>query len=164
MPLGQATPNEANEGEGEVEIPSIRTSTPAKALEELTLGEKEGNTSSVASVSISESGINSEEAKLLDLPKVTYKPAKLFDQCLEVIGRSPDDCITLESISGRGETITAVVLAKVVENGKLTVPLVRIFEQVAKQQDYPQICRFIEKLDVFAALPIYIPPPTWSSG
>lgn len=85
-------------------------------------------------------------------PSRIYNPPSLMQCCLATIGEKPREAVLQQNLYGLGESLLAQMIYAIYQQGNLTIPLVRHFESVAKEEGHDLILRFVEGLDIFAAI------------
>eukprot|EP00514_Thraustochytrium_sp_LLF1b_P004585 CAMPEP_0184526790 /NCGR_PEP_ID=MMETSP0198_2-20121128/10846_1 /TAXON_ID=1112570 /ORGANISM="Thraustochytrium sp., Strain LLF1b" /LENGTH=177 /DNA_ID=CAMNT_0026918393 /DNA_START=206 /DNA_END=739 /DNA_ORIENTATION=- len=82
--------------------------------------------------------------------KLKVKP--LLSLCLNVFGRDPIHTVLTSDMYGMGEPLLGEILAEIIRHGNLTPSVVRAFEKVAKEEGHSNISKFLQSLDLFAAI------------
>lgn len=89
---------------------------------------------------------------------VYYSPKSLQSICLDTISSAPERCLKSgQQLLGIGEVATADLLFGIIAKGKLTIRLVGFFNEAALQDGHTEILKFLESLDIFAAIPLTPP-------
>ncbi|GBG30528.1 Hypothetical Protein FCC1311_067482 [Hondaea fermentalgiana] len=86
------------------------------------------------------------------VPPRIYNPPSLMECCLSTIGERPDVAVLHQDLYGFGQDMLARMLLAIIQRGNLTIPLVRRFETVAREEGHDLIEQFVEGLDIFAAI------------